>query len=183
MRIINVELRNELLKIKGVENILVDLAHTDNLRILDCEDDIVGGPYRLIGIEFIGPKAICTGDSSKFESESFKIKRIEYTKYNSLEQQMSTKNKNTNESVVRLLPDFMNMVLLEMVNPSTGETTYENVPHDITTVRQALHWRKPDLMRRIPVCDTHGADWYQQGDVYIWPENATSLKSLPAKIT
>jgi len=50
------------------------------------------------------------------------------------------------------------------------------------TVAEALHSRKPDKMRSIPVAET-GEDWWQQGDVYVWPRKAKSLKPYPKILT
>jgi len=73
---------------------------------------------------------------------------------------------------------------LKMKNPSVPELWHvEGIPDlTCTTVEQALHSRKPDKMRKIPVSDI-GEDWYQQGDVYVWPRNANSLKLYPKILT
>ena len=73
---------------------------------------------------------------------------------------------------------------LKMVNPSVpGLYHIEPVRGTPTTVREALHARKPDWMRRIPIDETNGLDWFQQGDVYIVPDGAARLKSLPTVLT
>jgi len=72
---------------------------------------------------------------------------------------------------------------LLMKNPSVADTWHlEGVPRECKTVEHALNARKPKALREIPV-DDKGEDWYQQGDVCIWPEKALSLKRLPIVIT
>jgi len=71
---------------------------------------------------------------------------------------------------------------LRMVNPSTGTTHIEGVHPDCKTVEEALHWRKPPEMQKIPVTDD-GEEWVQHGDILIWPEGALSLKQHPVIIT
>ena len=81
------------------------------------------------------------------------------------------------------LKDGRRRPYLKMFNPSVeGLIHIEGVGPECRTVRAALHWRKPDPMRAIPISDT-GADWQQQGDVYIWPLGAESLKPLPLQLT
>ena len=72
---------------------------------------------------------------------------------------------------------------LKMRNPSVGIFHIEGVGDECLTVADALHWRKPDAMKKITVDNENGADWYQQGDVCIWPKNAKSLKNKPKKLT
>ncbi|MDQ3804298.1 MAG: hypothetical protein M3416_10755, partial [Acidobacteriota bacterium] len=72
---------------------------------------------------------------------------------------------------------------LKMLNPSVpGVYHVEGVGGECRSVMDALHWRKPLAMQAIPVSDD-GDDWWQQGDVYIWPSGAKSLKPLPAVLT
>jgi hypothetical protein len=72
---------------------------------------------------------------------------------------------------------------LKMHNPSVPEVWHiEGVGNECNTVAEALHWRKPDEMRKIPVSE-NGEDWFQQGDVCLWPEGASSLKPYPAILT
>ena len=72
---------------------------------------------------------------------------------------------------------------LKMHNPSVEEVWHiEGVGNECGTVQEALHWRKPEEMRKIPVRDD-GDDWYQQGDVPIWPKGAKALKPMPSKLT
>ena len=71
---------------------------------------------------------------------------------------------------------------LKMVNPSIDTIHIEGVPSECMTVADALHSRKPKKMRDLPVSDD-GDDWYQQGDVCIWPKGATSLKPEPCILT
>lgn len=74
-------------------------------------------------------------------------------------------------------------IYLKMRNPSIGIYHIEGVPdQSARTVEAAFHSRKPDAMRRIPVSE-QGKDWYLQGDVFSWPENAESLKMWPSKLT
>ena len=51
------------------------------------------------------------------------------------------------------------------------------------SIECAIHWRKPDEMRKIPVDNVNGEDWIQQGDVPLWNEHAKSLKLLPKELT
>lgn len=71
---------------------------------------------------------------------------------------------------------------LKMLNPSIGTWHVEGVPNMCMTVAQALEFRKPEAMRKIRVADD-GEDWYQQGDVAIWPQQAKSLKPRPKTLT
>ena len=72
---------------------------------------------------------------------------------------------------------------LKMRNPSVGIWHVEGVQPGITTVRKALQWRKPKRLQSIPVDEKHGAEWYQQGDVCVWPKSAKSIKSEPTILT
>lgn len=71
---------------------------------------------------------------------------------------------------------------LLMLNPTTGKWHLEGVPRDSFSVRNALHKRKPESLRLIPTAEK-GDDWYQQGDVCIWPEDAIMLKPFPTILT
>ena len=71
---------------------------------------------------------------------------------------------------------------LKMRNPSIGVYHIEGVPVGIKTVEEALQFRKPLEMKKIPVSE-NGQDWYQQGDVCIWPRAAKFLKPRPAILT
>jgi hypothetical protein len=83
----------------------------------------------------------------------------------------------------RLVNDAGYGVYLKMHNPSVPEIWHiEGVGPECTTVAEALHWRKPHAMRQIPVADD-GEEWFQQGDVCIWPEEAKSLQPFPSKLT
>jgi hypothetical protein len=74
-------------------------------------------------------------------------------------------------------------LFLLMKNPSVPDTWHcEGVGNECKTVRDALNWRKPDAMKRIPVSE-NGEGWYQQGDVCIWPANALMLKEFPCVLT
>lgn len=70
---------------------------------------------------------------------------------------------------------------LKMRNPSVGTYHIEGVT-GCKTCRDALDFRKPDEMKKIPVSE-NGQDWFQQGDVCIWPRNAKFLKPLPKILT
>lgn len=73
---------------------------------------------------------------------------------------------------------------LKMANPSVPELWHvEGVGPDCRTIKDALHWRLPDNARELPVDDDNGSDWYQQGDLVIYPKAATSLKSRPCILT
>ena len=70
-----------------------------------------------------------------------------------------------------------------MHNPSVPEVWHiEGVGNECKTVAEALHWRKPEAMRGIPVAED-GEDYYQQGDVVIWPKAAKKLKMFPKVLT
>jgi len=71
---------------------------------------------------------------------------------------------------------------LKMVNPSINTIHIEGVGNECQTVQDAIDFRKPEKLRKIPVSDT-GADWHQQGDVCIWPRNAKAVKPRPAVLT
>lgn len=84
--------------------------------------------------------------------------------------------------LIRLDKD-LNGVFLKMRNPSVPEVWHiEGVGPECRTVEQALHWRKPEAMQAIPM-RVDGEEWYQQGDICIWPEEAKSLKPFPSKLT
>ena len=72
---------------------------------------------------------------------------------------------------------------LKMLNPSIGVWHVEGVPNEIDTVDKALHWRKPEKLRNLPIDDVNGEDYIQQGDVVCWPKNAKSVKSKPLILT
>ncbi len=73
---------------------------------------------------------------------------------------------------------------LKMKNPSLENVFHlEGVPSDIETVEQALHFRKPERLKNIPIDNENGLDYYQQGDVIIWPKNAHTVKSFPTILT
>ena len=70
-----------------------------------------------------------------------------------------------------------------MKNPSVPDTFHlEGVSVECKTVEQALHYRKPESMKKIPVSDD-GECWYQQGDVCIYPADAITLKPHPTILT
>jgi hypothetical protein len=71
---------------------------------------------------------------------------------------------------------------LKMVNPSINTYHVEGVAIECETVEQALNFRKPEAMRRIPVSE-NGEEWYQQGDVCIWRKGAKFLKHRPKILT
>jgi hypothetical protein len=74
-------------------------------------------------------------------------------------------------------------VYLKMKNPSIGVWHVEGVDSKCKTVKEALHFRKPKALQNIPIDEVNGKDWYQQGDVCIWPKDATSLKFFPSVLT
>ena len=71
---------------------------------------------------------------------------------------------------------------LKMRNPSIKTWHVEGVGPEIKTVEDALHFRKPDALRNLPISDD-GEDWYQQGDVCIWPQAAKAVKRYPLVLT
>jgi hypothetical protein len=72
---------------------------------------------------------------------------------------------------------------LKMRNPSIDVVHLEGVPPDIDTCQEALDFRKPLELQKISIDDENGAEWYQQGDVCIWPEKAKYIKSSPSILT
>jgi hypothetical protein len=73
---------------------------------------------------------------------------------------------------------------LKMENPSVPDLWHvEGVPSAIKTVKEAINWRKPEAMTRIPINDKDGEEWYQQGDVCVWPKKAKSLREMPSILT
>lgn len=72
---------------------------------------------------------------------------------------------------------------LKMKNPSVDLWHVEGVPSECDTIEKALTWRKPPEMAQIKVDDENGQDWFQQGDVCVWPGDAKSLKANPAVLT
>ena len=96
-----------------------------------------------------------------------------------------TLDKKGNYELLDIEPAFndgVSRLYLKMRNPSISTWHVEGVGSECKTVAEALHWRKPDKMRKIPVSD-NGKDWYQQGDVCIWPREAKFLKPLPKTLT
>ncbi len=82
-----------------------------------------------------------------------------------------------------LFSGLRNVKYLYMKNPSVSDTFHlEAVPRECDTIEKALNARKPPTMRNIPV-SKDGENWYQQGDVCIWPENALMLKEYPTILT
>jgi hypothetical protein len=76
-----------------------------------------------------------------------------------------------------------NRPYLKMLNPSIGVYHIEGVPLECKTVEDALNSRKPDKLRQIPIDEEGGSNWYQQGDVCIWPSNAKTVKNKPIILT
>lgn len=71
---------------------------------------------------------------------------------------------------------------LKMLNPSTGTWHVEGVAPECTTCRAALLWANNIPEDRVD--DENGMDWYQQGDVLVFPaeyrnDPAVKLKSTP----
>jgi hypothetical protein len=71
---------------------------------------------------------------------------------------------------------------LLMENPSVEGLFHMEGVKDCKTVGDALTFRKPSKMKAIPV-NPNGEDWFQQGDVCIWPRNAKFLKEFPKVLT
>lgn len=71
---------------------------------------------------------------------------------------------------------------LKMRNPSIGVYHIEGVSNECNTVMEALNFRKPDDMKKIPVAED-GEDWFIQGDVFVWPRTAKKLKPKPSKLS
>jgi hypothetical protein len=68
---------------------------------------------------------------------------------------------------------------LRMANPSVPEVWHvEGVHPDCRTVQDALNFRNG--LRPDQVDDVTGADWFQQGDVCLFPRGATKFKSRPS---
>ncbi|MGW8324130.1 MAG: DUF6745 domain-containing protein [Desulfobacterales bacterium] len=73
---------------------------------------------------------------------------------------------------------------IKLINPSVPEIYHiEGVPVECENIDQALNSRKPDGLKKIPIDEINGCDWYEQGDVCIWPKNAKSIKSKPLILT
>jgi hypothetical protein len=71
---------------------------------------------------------------------------------------------------------------LKMRNPSIDVWHIEPVSKECKTVDHALNSRKPEKLKNIPVSE-NGSDWYQQGDVCIWPKKAEFVKPYPSILT
>ena len=69
---------------------------------------------------------------------------------------------------------------LRMVNPSVGLTHFEGVPNECQTVQDALNFRNGLRPEQI---SEDGAEWYQQGDVLMFPRGAEKLQPFPAILT
>lgn len=85
------------------------------------------------------------------------------------------------ELIAVKLRDGVARPYLKMVNPSIGVYHIEGVARGVTTVQEALNYRNG--LRPEDIDDVNGADWYQQGDVLLFPEDATKFKSRPIKLT
>lgn len=73
---------------------------------------------------------------------------------------------------------------IKLINPSVaGIYHIEGVPNECNTIEEALDSRKPKGLRSIPVDDITGADWFEQGDVCVWPKDAKTIKSKPTVLT
>jgi hypothetical protein len=72
---------------------------------------------------------------------------------------------------------------LKMKNPSIDTFHIEGVASDINSIREAIHFRKPDELRKIHIDNINGLDWYQQGDVCVWPKDAHAVKDFPKILT
>ena len=85
------------------------------------------------------------------------------------------------------MPKFEGMtnhpIYLKMKNPSMGIFIVEGVDPNCKNIREALNFRKPDEMKKIPVDNTNGEEWWQQGDVCVWPKKAKSLREFPSILT
>lgn len=80
------------------------------------------------------------------------------------------------------LSDTQERKYLKMKNPSVPELWHvEAVPPDVNTVAEALMFRNGISSEQID--DTDGEDWYQQGDVLLFPDGAKKLKSYPRQIS
>ena len=87
------------------------------------------------------------------------------------------------ELILLDLQDGRQRPYLNMINPSTGEFHIEGVHPRCDTLEKAWNFRKPKKLQNIKIDDINGDDWYQQGDVVIWNNNATSIKSRPKILT
>lgn len=71
---------------------------------------------------------------------------------------------------------------LKMANPSVPEVWHVEGCHpDCKTVQEALNFRNsltPDM-----IDEENGADWFQQGDVLLFPKDAKKFKSRPVMLT
>ena len=72
---------------------------------------------------------------------------------------------------------------LKMKNPSIGTYHIEGIGLECKTVKDAIRFRKDPLMQKIMIDDLNGEDYYQQGDVFVWPKNAKKLKFWPKVLT
>jgi len=87
-------------------------------------------------------------------------------------------------SLLRItVPGGRKWTYLKMLNPSVGLWHVEGVPNEIENVEAALNFRKPPELAALPIDDVNGADYYQQGDVCIWPREAKSVKRNPTILT
>jgi len=70
---------------------------------------------------------------------------------------------------------------LKMINPSIGVWHVEGVVPTVKTVQEALNFRNGLTEKQID--DVNGTDFYQQGDVILKPQGATTFKSTPKILT
>ncbi len=72
---------------------------------------------------------------------------------------------------------------IKMRNPSVpGVYHLEGRPPGTKTVAEALRAQQPVAMQKLPISE-QGDDWWQQGDVFVWPKGAMSLKPKPVILT
>jgi len=174
-----------------------NILRRDNDGRLHCADDIAlaypdgWGVYALHGVRMKPEYVLTPADKLDTEiilKEGNTEVRRELIRKVGIERIISKAKVVDNWNNYRLLDfakfydDESYVPFLLMVNPSTGGQHLERVSAECKTVEQALNWRKPEALQRIPVSD-NGEDWYQQGDVCIWPEKAIIIKPLPIVIT
>jgi hypothetical protein len=70
---------------------------------------------------------------------------------------------------------------LRMQNPSIDTWHVEGVPPNTRTVQEALNFRNG--LTKDKIDDKNGTEWYQQGDLTLWPEGAKKFRSRPTILT
>ena len=83
-----------------------------------------------------------------------------------------------------IIPNVGVRKVLEMKNPSVDQLWhFEAVGNSCQSLRDAFISRIPESLSHLKIDDENGSDWVQQGDQYLVPKDATSIKLRPKVLT